>query len=134
MDATMSGVPRLICPLSFIGSPPGADFDNSFGWSIGAVYAVAPPFSVFAFLDGSTAIAAGQDDPLELRVGAEFRLIKALKLRAGEPREASRRREMTAMEGTRGVAPRHGLTRRRSNEAHNFSLQRTGARVARLGR
>jgi len=76
----MSGVPRLICPLSFIGSPPGADFDNSFGWSIGAVYAVAPPFSVFAFLDGSTAIAAGQDDPLELRVGAEFRPIKALKL------------------------------------------------------
>jgi hypothetical protein len=64
VDATMSGVPRLICPLSFIGSPPGADFDNSFGWSIGAVYAVAPPFSVFAFLDGSTAIRGGPGRPL----------------------------------------------------------------------
>jgi Putative MetA-pathway of phenol degradation len=65
---------------TFIGSPPGEDFNNSFGWSIGAAYAVARPFSVFAFLDGSTAIAPGQDNPLELRVGAEFRIIKALKL------------------------------------------------------
>jgi hypothetical protein len=76
----MSGVPRLICPLSFIGSPPGADLDNSLGWSIGGAYAVARPFSVFAFLDGSTVIAPGQDNPLELRVGAEFRIIKALNL------------------------------------------------------
>jgi hypothetical protein len=41
---------------------------------------VAQPFTIFAFLDGSTAIAPGQDDPLELRVGAEFRIVKALKL------------------------------------------------------
>ena len=52
----------------------------SFGWSVGAAYAVARPFSVFAFLDGSTAIAPGQDDPLEFRVGAEYRIVKALKL------------------------------------------------------
>lgn len=70
----------LTLAYTFIGSPPGADFDNSFGWSIGAAYAVAPPFSVFAFLDGATAISPGQDDPLELRVGAEYRLIRALKL------------------------------------------------------
>ena len=31
-------------------------------------------------LDGSTAIAPGQADPLELRVGAEYRLIKELKV------------------------------------------------------
>ena len=70
----------LTLAYTFIGSPPGEDFDNSFGWSIGAAYAVAPSFSIFAFLDGSTAIAPGQDDPLELRVGAEFRITKALKL------------------------------------------------------
>src|SRR5262249_6494935 len=78
---------QLIGPLygyvtvayTFIGSPPGADFSNSFGWSVGAAYTLIPSLSVFAFLDGSTAISAGQADPLELRVGAEFRLFRALK-------------------------------------------------------
>jgi len=70
----------LTLAYTFIGSPPGENFDNSFGWSIGAAYAVTQPFSIFAFLDGSTAIAPGQDNPLELRVGAEYRIIKALKL------------------------------------------------------
>jgi Putative MetA-pathway of phenol degradation len=65
---------------TFVGSPPGADFHNSFGWSVGAAYTLIPSLSVFAFLDGSTAIAPGQADPLELRVGAEFRLLKTLKL------------------------------------------------------
>ena len=65
---------------TFIGSPPGADFHNSFGWSVGAAYTLIPSVSFFAFVDGSTAISPGQADPLELRVGAEFRLIKALKL------------------------------------------------------
>ena len=78
---------QLIGPLSgyvtvaytFVGSPPGADFHNSFGWSVGAAYTVIPSLSFFAFLDGSTAIAPGQADPVELRVGAEYRLIKELK-------------------------------------------------------
>lgn len=65
---------------TFIGDPPGTDFRNSFGWSVGAAYAVLPPLSVFAFLDGSTAIARGQSDPVELRVGAEYRVLKTLKL------------------------------------------------------
>src|SRR5262249_37708367 len=65
---------------TFIGSPPGADFHNSFGWSVGAAYTLIPGLSFFAFLDGSTAISPGQADPLELRVGAEYRLFNALKL------------------------------------------------------
>src|SRR5438309_4040985 len=36
--------------------------------------------TVFGFVEGSTAIARGQDDPVEFRVGAELKLIKALKL------------------------------------------------------
>jgi hypothetical protein len=35
---------------------------------------------VFAFLDGTTAISSAQDDPLELRVGAEWRLTNVVKL------------------------------------------------------
>ena len=65
---------------TFIGDPPGTDFRNSFGWSVGAAYAVVQPLSLFAFLDGSTAISRGQADPVELRGGAEFRVTKWLKL------------------------------------------------------
>jgi hypothetical protein len=35
---------------------------------------------VFAFLDGATAISSAQDDPLKLRVGAEWRLTNVVKL------------------------------------------------------
>jgi hypothetical protein len=70
----------LTLAYTFIGDPPGADFRNSFGWSVGAAYAVIPPLTLFAFLEGSTAIAQGQDDPIELRGGAEFTVTKWLRL------------------------------------------------------
>lgn len=70
----------LTLAYTFVGNPPGSDLKNSFGWSLGAAYAVTQPLSVFAFLDGSTAISPGQADPVELRVGAEFKLTSALKL------------------------------------------------------
>jgi hypothetical protein len=70
----------LTLSYTFIGDPPGTDFRNSFGWSIGAAYAVMPPLSLFGFLEGSTAVARGQADPVELRVGVEFKLTKALKV------------------------------------------------------
>jgi len=65
---------------TFIGSPTGEDLRNTFGWSVGAAYAVVERLSVFAFVDGNTAITPGQADPVELRVGAEYKLFKALKL------------------------------------------------------
>jgi len=64
---------------TFIGSPAGEDLRDSFGWSLGADYAVTPPLSLFAFLEFSTAIDQSQPD-LELRVGAEYRVTKALSL------------------------------------------------------
>ena len=70
----------LTLSYTFIGDPPGTDFHNSFGWSVGAAYAVLPPLSVFAFVEGATAIARGQADPVEVRVGAEYKLTKVLKL------------------------------------------------------
>ena len=65
---------------TFIGDPPGTDLRDSFGWSVGAAWAVTTPFSVFAFLEGATAVTPGEADPLEIRVGAEYRLTRALKL------------------------------------------------------
>ena len=73
-------VAYLALAYTFIGSPAGSDFDNSFGWSFGAAYQVMRGFNVFAFLDGATAIASGQDDPIELRFGADYRLTQPLKV------------------------------------------------------
>jgi outer membrane putative beta-barrel porin/alpha-amylase len=70
----------LTLAYTFIGDPPGSDLRDSFGWSLGAAYGIIPAVSVFAFLDGATSVAPGQDDPLELRMGAELRLTRVLKL------------------------------------------------------
>jgi hypothetical protein len=70
----------LTLSYTFIGDPPSTDFRNSFGWSLGAAYSVTSPLAVFAFLEGSTAISPGQSDPVEVRVGAEYKLTKALKV------------------------------------------------------
>ncbi|HKA13426.1 MAG TPA: transporter [Myxococcota bacterium] len=72
----------LTLAYTFIGEPHGVNLHDTFAGSIGAAYALARPFSVFAFFDGATAISPGQDDPLELRVGAEYRVAKFLKLTA----------------------------------------------------
>ena len=70
----------LTLAYAFIGDPPGSNLHDSFGWSVGAAYGIVPAVSIFAFLDGATSVAPGQDGPLELRVGAELRLTRVLKL------------------------------------------------------
>jgi len=65
---------------TFIGEPSGTTLHNSFGWTVGAAYAVTQPFSVFAFLEYATAVSPGQSDPVDIRVGAEYRLTSSLKL------------------------------------------------------
>jgi len=79
----------LSLSYTFIGSPPGSDLRNSFGWSLGPAYALGP-VSVFGFLEGATAIAPGQEDPLDVRVGAEFGLLPALKLTGAVTRGLSK--------------------------------------------
>ncbi len=65
---------------TFVGEPSGTDLRDTFGWRVGAAYTVIQPLSVFASLEGATAITPGQEDPLELRAGAEFTLTKTLGL------------------------------------------------------
>ena len=70
----------LTLAYTFIGDPPGSDLRDSFGWSVGVAYGIVPAVSLFAFLDGATSVAPGQDGPLEVRVGAELRITRVLKL------------------------------------------------------
>jgi hypothetical protein len=65
---------------TFIGDPPGTDLHDSFAWSVGVAYGVIPSLSVFAFLEGATAVVPGEDDPLEIRAGVEYRLTRSVKL------------------------------------------------------
>ena len=77
----------LTLAYTFLGDPPGTDLRNSFGWSIGAAYAVTRSVPVFALLDGATAITPGQSDPIEFRVGAEYRIARAVKLTGSVTRD-----------------------------------------------
>jgi hypothetical protein len=70
----------LTLAYTFVGDPPGSDLRDSFGWSVGVAYGIVPAVSLFAFLDGATSVAPGQDGPLEVRVGAELRITRVLKL------------------------------------------------------
>ncbi len=75
---------RLVAYLdfayTFIGSPPGTNFNNTFSWSVGTAYLVAQPLTLFGFLDGATAISPGRDNPLEFRFGAEYKVVQAVRL------------------------------------------------------
>jgi outer membrane putative beta-barrel porin/alpha-amylase len=73
---------------TFIGDPPGTNFRNSLGWSFGPGYSIGP-LSLFAFLEGSTAISSEQKDPLDVRIGAEYRLLPTLKFNGAVTRGLS---------------------------------------------
>jgi len=70
----MSGF--LTLAYTFIGDPPGTNLRDSFAGSIGAAYAVAASVQPLRLPRRRDRDRAGQDDPVELRVGAEVRLAK----------------------------------------------------------
>ncbi len=94
VDLSKTLVERLVgyATLSYtlVGSPSGSDLRNSFGWYVGGSYSLTQPFSVFAFLDGATAISPGQSDPVEVGAGVGYRLTKALKLTGSVTRGLSK--------------------------------------------
>ncbi len=75
-------VAYLDLAYTFVGSPPGTHFNNSFAWSVGAASLLTPSLTLFGFLDGATAISKGQENPLELRFGGEYKLTQVVRLTA----------------------------------------------------
>lgn len=73
----------LDASYTFVGSPSGASLDNSFGWSAGLAYDAVSWLRVSSTLEGATAVARHQPNPLEVRVVAEFTLGERVKLTAG---------------------------------------------------
>src|SRR5207253_10651824 len=86
------------------------------------------PVSVFGFLEGATAIAPGQEDPLDVRVGAEFGLLPALKLTGAVTRGLSKG------SAAWGVSAGHALRfgRRQAQYNHRGAMCR-GSHSARSG-
>jgi hypothetical protein len=65
---------------TFVGSPPHNALDNSFAWSVGVSYQVTPSLSLATYLDGATAVSRQEQNPLELRVEARYKLPKMIEL------------------------------------------------------
>lgn len=77
---------------------------------MGAAYAVTQPFSAFAFLEGARVVVPGQSDPLDVRVGAEYRLTRALTLTGSVIllRGPLSARHLVAINPRRRASARHG--------------------------
>lgn len=68
---------------AFIGSPPRTHLDNSFAWSVGVSYRVLSSLRLSTNLEGATAVARGEQDPLDLRFAADYKLTKIFEITAG---------------------------------------------------
>lgn len=67
----------------FVGSPHGTSLDNSVGWSAEVAYDATPWLRLGSMLEGATAVARHQPDPLDLRIVAEMKVSDRMKLKAG---------------------------------------------------
>ena len=68
---------------TFVGSPPGTSLQNTFDWSVGLSFDPTPSFRLSGYVDGATAVSRGEQNPLDLRFVAEYKMIKHLQLTAG---------------------------------------------------
>ena len=83
---------------TFVGSPPRQRFDDAFGWLVGVRYDVTKVLGVGAFLEGATAVARHEDDPLEARVEVQYKVAKRLTIVGG------------AIAGFSNASPAFGVT------------------------
>lgn len=68
---------------TFVGSPAHARLENFFAWSAGAAYDTKRSFIVAAFLEGATRTEPGDQNPLEVRVEAEYKITRSFSAVAG---------------------------------------------------
>ena len=66
--------------FSWIGDPPGADFNNWWIYSIGAGHAYSSNVTLEGFLDGRTALVDGNDDPLSALFSMEYKINPDLRI------------------------------------------------------
>jgi hypothetical protein len=66
----------------FVGSPPGTTLHNAVGWAGKLAYDATPSLRLAGSIEGETAVARHEPDPLEARVTVE--------LRASDPRSSRR--------------------------------------------
>lgn len=68
---------------TFVGSPPRTSLQNTFGWSVGVSYDATRSFTLSGYIQGATAVSTREQNPLDLRFVAEYKLTKHIQLTAG---------------------------------------------------
>lgn len=65
---------------TFVGDPSGYDASNRWLYNLGLACRTSPRTMLSGYLEGRTAVFAGNDDPLSLLLGGEFKLTPGLYL------------------------------------------------------
>lgn len=68
---------------TFVGSPRNVPLNNSYSWLLGARYDLTSTLQISANLEGATAIARGEKDPLDVRLAAGYDLTRHIRLTGG---------------------------------------------------
>lgn len=74
---------HLELSYTFVGSPPHVALEHSFGWSVGISYDVTPSLRLATYLEGATAVSRREQNPLDLRFQAEYKVTRIIALTAG---------------------------------------------------
>ncbi len=74
---------HLELSYTFVGSPPHVALENSFAWSVGISYDVTPSLRLATYLEGATAVSRREQNPLDLRFQAEYKVTRIIVLTAG---------------------------------------------------
>ncbi len=65
---------------TFVGKPEGYDVKNRYLYSIGLAYKLNPKLTLSGYLDGRTAIFEGNENPLSVLLGSEYKIRPDLRL------------------------------------------------------
>jgi len=64
---------------TFVGEPEDYDVKNRYLYSIGLAYELNPKLTLSGYLDGRTAIYEGNENPLSILFGSEYKIHSALR-------------------------------------------------------
>lgn len=83
---------------TFVGSPAGTHLSDAAEWLLGLSYRPRRPLAISGYVNGATTVNTRQDNPLELRLQADYALGKIVKITG------------SITKGLSNASPRWGMT------------------------